>query len=126
MGKTVFTPCLDLCYYVQCRVMPPWEHLLLPGDNRLCVDLSKMLFRCLRAIGGGWTEQLHTDPELSCLADSWATSRVLTSIRICPLCSLAAGTPRHVVMNCPAVRRQADAMRDAVKASLAGSNRRIT
>eukprot|EP00972_Heterocapsa_arctica_P037920 5581183-Heterocapsa_arctica.AAC.1 len=27
-----------------------------------------MLFRCLRAIGGGWTEMLHVDPLLADLA----------------------------------------------------------
>ena len=118
MPRALFFPCLDVSSYTCCSVPERWRRFLLPGDLPGTVDLSKMLYRCLRAIGGGWTEMLHVDSSLAVLAGPWAERRGLPSHRWCPLCRSAAGTPRHVVMTCPAVSEQADAVRDAVEAEL--------
>ena len=52
MRGAVFAPCLDLGAYTRCCIPPPWRPLLLPGDNPLAVDLSKVFFRSSRAVGG--------------------------------------------------------------------------
>ena len=119
MHRALFLPCLDVAAFTCCRVPPRWRHLLLPGDLPSAVDLSKVMFRSLRAIGGGWTELLHSDSSLAQLAGAWAVRRGLPSSRVCPLCRSAVGTPRHVIMSCAAVSSRADAVRDAVEAELA-------
>ena len=75
--------------------------------------------RCVRAIGGGWSEQLHVDAPLALLEERWSTSLGLPSARTCPLCSGGPGTPRHVVMSCPAMRPLVDMLRDCLECELA-------
>ena len=86
----------------------------LPTDFG-AVELSKVLYRCVRAIGGGWSEQLHVDSDLVSLAERWRSSQNLSSIPTCPLCQTGPGTPRHVVMSCPAMRPLVDMLRDCLE-----------
>ena len=60
----VYTKTLDLRAYTQCTIAPRWQQLALPIDGWRGVDLSKVLYRAIRAVGGGWTESLHSDPSL--------------------------------------------------------------
>ena len=50
--------------------------LLLPGDFARGLDLSRVMFRALCRIGGGWTEMLHADAALKVAtersAGAWA------------------------------------------------------
>ena len=82
------------------------------------LDLSQMLYRCVHAIGGGWTEQLHIDSDLRRVAERWSRAQNLPSVRTCPLCREGPGTPRHVVMSCPAMRPLVDQWRDDLEAEL--------
>jgi hypothetical protein len=51
MLSLVYTRCLDLRFYTEVVIPERWTFLLLPRDQRR-VDLSSMLYLCLRAIGG--------------------------------------------------------------------------
>lgn len=64
------------------------------------MDLSCFFYRALRAVGGSWTEMLHSDAQLIVLASSWAAAEGHATVRIWPLCRSGAGAPRHVVMSC--------------------------
>ncbi|CAE7837193.1 unnamed protein product [Symbiodinium sp. CCMP2592] len=110
-----FLPGLDLRLYVSFTVPNHWARWLLPSDRRT-VDLSAFAYRCLRA-SGGWTERLHSDTRLQKLALRWADF-ANTSARTCPLCLQLAGTPRHVVMSCPAMRPMVHHFLDDVEAEL--------
>ena len=117
LGLQVFGECLFPGWYVDCVPCPAWRPWCLPSDGR-SVDLSRMLYRCVRAIGGGWTEQLHVDPALLEIAEQWSNTHGTASPRICPLCRAGPGTPRHVVMSCSAVRPLVDQWRDGLEAEL--------
>ena len=62
------------------------------------MDLSRTLYKAIRAVGGGWTEFLRSDKELELLAHEWAEFRALPSHRTCLLCCAGVGTPRHTIM----------------------------
>ena len=95
-----------------------WGGGSLGTDGDGCLDLSKVLFRAIRAVGGGWTEMLHSDARLLALAVGWADDWGLPSPRICPLCLAQAGTPRHVVMTCREMGRLQKSVRDVVEVEL--------
>lgn len=118
LGSQVFGACLFPGWYTQCTPPPHWRSWCLPTDKPV-LDLSSVLFRCVRAIGGGWSEQLHVDAPLALLAERWSSSLGLPSARTCPLCSGGPGTPRHVVMSCPAMRHLVDMLRDCLECELA-------
>ena len=118
MAQHIYTPALDIRAFTQCRLEQRWATLALPGDTSKYVDLSGNLYRIARAIGGGWTERLHVDQEARKSASRWAATAQVPSPRICPLCRTGQGTPRHVIMQCPAVAVHADEMRDAVEAEM--------
>ena len=117
LADRVFQPSRDPTFYVQCAVPPQWKRWCLPADTHP-VDLSRFVFRLHRAIGGSWTEKLHADAALQRLANAWALHRNLHSPRLCPLCGTGPGTPRHVVMSCPAMSPLVDQLRDAIEAEL--------
>ena len=71
----------------------------------------------MRAIGGSWTERLHSDAQLLELAHRWSTVEGF-SHRTCPLCRALPGTPRHVVMSCPAMLPLVQLLRDDMEAEL--------
>ena len=118
MGSCLFAPTLDLRVFTCCKIEERWQSLLLPSDVLGQVDLSRVLFRALRAIGGGWTEMLNMDEELKAFAGRWAEEEGLEFARTCPLCRAGAGTPRHTVMQCEDLRPLADHIRDLVEAEL--------
>lgn len=117
LAHQVFGEVLFPGWYVDFVPPPAWRSWCLPTDGR-SLDLSGMLYRCVRAIGGGWTEQLHVDPALVEVAERWCQARGLESKRTCPLCRAGPGTPRHVVMSCSAMRPLVDQWRDALEAEL--------
>ena len=117
VAKHVFCPPLDPSLFLLCSFPSPWVAWCLPSDS-LPLDLSAMVYRLHRAIGGSWTERLHST-NLQVLADSWCALRTLPTPRLCPLCATAPGTPRHVVMSCPAMAPLVDRLRDAIEAELA-------
>ena len=116
--QQVFGACLNAAWYIACVPLPTWRCCCLPTDAA-AVDLSRVLYRCVRAIGGGWTEQLHVDPALASLAEQWRVRCGLSSIRSCPLCQTGPGTPRHVVMVCPSMRPLVDMLRDCLEQEFA-------
>ena len=118
LSRHVFTDALDIRSYTLCRVEERWRGLALWSDGNGCLDLSKVLFRAVHAVGGGWTELLHSDASLRTLAEGWAADRGLPSARVCPLCLAQAGTPRHVVMACRALEPFQELVRDVVEAEL--------
>ena len=117
LSGQVFGDCLFPGWYVNCVPSLGWRTWCLPTDGRV-LDLSQMLYRCVRAIGGGWTEQLHIDSDLRRVAERWSRAQNLPSVRTCPLCREGPGTPRHVVMSCPAMRPLVDQWRDDLEAEL--------
>ncbi|CAE7770376.1 unnamed protein product [Symbiodinium sp. CCMP2592] len=116
MGDLIFRPCLHPLLYSQLGIPSRWHTLRLPQDSGQ-VDLSGFQFRCLRAIGGSWTELLHSDASLrrQAAADAQRHDR---SPRTCPLCLHSAGTPRHVIMRCSHMRPLVDHVRDLLEAEL--------
>jgi len=125
VAHRLFHRCLDARLYASCRIVPRLQPLLLPGDNPSSVDLSGVFYRALRAVGGSWTEAMHSDGSLCDLAESWADRTGAASFRVCPLCGDGAGTPRHVVMRCWEMRSLADFVRDKVEAELLFDNSRV-
>ena len=99
----------------------PTRYLLLDTDRGDVVDLSKVLYRATRSLGGSWTEMLHSDKELLELAERWARQTGLESPRICPLCNQGAGTPRHVIMVCPSLAEVRNRFLDLLEAEMLGS-----
>ena len=102
---------MDVRWYQACRIPPEWARWQLQRDTET-VDLAPMLYRLHRAIGGSWTEKLHSSAELQELATARAAA---DNPRLCPLCRNGAGTPRHVVMACSAMAPMADELRDALE-----------
>ena len=111
-AEEAFSPALDMRFFVRAEVPSRFARWLLPEDaDRNTIDLSRMLYRCHRAIGGSWTEQLKTDVSLARLAQAWAHTHRQSSPRLCPLCVQEAGTPRHAIMTCEALRPLSDKLR---------------
>ncbi|CAE7204856.1 unnamed protein product [Symbiodinium sp. CCMP2592] len=110
-AQDIFGPTLDMRLFTQVPVPTPWKHWLLPTDPDDGVDLSKFLYRCVRVVGGSWTESLKSDTDLARLASHWAEANQLDSMRTCPLCCSGAGTPRHTVMTCSGMRHLSNLLR---------------
>ena len=106
--------------YTSCPIPPHFDGLLLPSDHADSVDLSSILFRMHRSVGGAWTEYIKSDLILRQLATTHHASLLLASVRICPFCRLHHGTPRHYVMECPETVLYSDKICDAVESTLAG------
>ena len=114
----IFLPALDPALYVQCVFPSPrWGKWMLSTDQQP-LDLSAMAYRCQRAIGGSWTERLHAHADDASLASAWCTRERWNSSRTCPLCQTGPGTPRHVVMSCPAMTPLVDILRDDLELEL--------
>ena len=113
----VYTPALDMHLYTACSLSlsPPVLHL--PHDN-ISVDLSVALFRCLRLVGGGWTEQIKVQPELLKVAQFLYERNWVGSVRSCPLCRCLPGTSRHVVMSCRVITPLVNQLRNILEAHL--------
>ena len=90
---------------------------MLPSDQ-LPLDLSAMAYRCQRAVGGSWTERLHSHADEAALASAWSVRERWSSSRTCPLCQVGPGTPRHVVMTCRAMTPLVDILRDDLELQL--------
>ena len=116
LGPELYRASMHPRHYTQITIPIEWRTLALPQDGDV-VDISGFQFRCLRAIGGGWSELLHAHAESRQCAEDEAR-RQGRPVRVCPLCLTAAGTPRHVVMNCPAMRPLVDHVRDLVEEEL--------
>lgn len=114
----VFAAVLDVRIFTACRWVESWRQLALPSDEGETVDLSKVMFRAHRAIGGGWTEYQHSHGALSGEAALWARYCGLASQRLCPLCQAGTGTPRHVIMQCSDLAALRVMVCDAVEAEL--------
>ena len=96
----LYAPTMDLRLFTACKVHTRWACLRLPSDRSDVVDLSRILYRSIRAVGGGWTEWQHSDGSLAEYANQWQADTSVASARVCPLCTQSPGTPRHVIMGC--------------------------
>ena len=112
----IFTPGLDIRLFTTNCVTAEWRAWTLENDTPH-TDISPFAYRCIRAIGGSWTERLHADPALKRLGQSWAQLSG-HPIRTCPLCRLRPGTPRHVIMACPAMEPLVNQLRDDLERAL--------
>ena len=63
-------------------------------------------------------ERLHSHADEASLASEWCTRARWSSPRTCPLCQAGPGTPRHVVMSCPAMSPLVDQLRDDMELEL--------
>eukprot|EP00439_Symbiodinium_sp_Y106_P055377 s232_g7.t1 len=93
VSHEIFKPCLNPDLYKHWQIPARWRRWALPQDD-LQVDLTPMLFRCTRSIGGSWTERLHSSADLQRLGH------------------------RHVLMSCVHMSPLVDALRDSVEAAL--------
>ena len=105
--------------YTSCPIPPHFDGLLLPLDHADSVDLSSIIFRMHRSVGGAWSEYIKSDPILRQLATTHHASHLLPSVRTCPFCRLHHGTPRHYVMECLETVFHSNEICDAVEAILA-------
>ena len=117
LQQRVFTASLDPHFYTSCSTLPASSILRLAHDPHT-VDLSATIFRCVRLIGGGWTEQLKVQPEYARVAQFLYERNLLDTPRTCPLCRLSPGTPRHTTMDCPVTKPLADALRSILEQHL--------
>ncbi len=94
----IYTPPLDMRLYTACPLtqLPPVLHL--PHD-KLSVNLSVALFRCLRLVGGGWTEQIKVQPELLKVAQYLYE---IGSVLCAPVRFVAAFRALHGMSSCRA------------------------
>ena len=120
LSQHLFLPALDPSLYIQCTFPDQWLRWSLPSDAGV-VDLSPVIVRLHRAIGGARTERLQSQSDLLTLAKAWALDRGLPSPRVCPLCGTGPGTPRHVIMSCPAMAPLVDLLRDAIETELSAA-----
>ena len=76
----VFGPALDMRLFTHVSVPSPWTHWLLPSDPRDGLDLSKFLYRCVRAVAA-------PGPKASNPTQNWLgwqrTGQILTSSSPC-------------------------------------------
>ena len=93
LKDTMYKHTLDIRAFTSCSISPQLEHLLLPDDDAQATDLSGIMFRMQRAIGGSWTEYIHTDEGLHQIATYWAFGLSFKSDRICPFCRVEQGRP---------------------------------
>ena len=82
----IFTPGLDIRLFTTNCVTAEWRAWTLENDTPH-TDISPFAYRCIRAIGGSWTERLHADPALKRLGQSWAGTR--SEHALCAGCGLA-------------------------------------
>ena len=115
---TLYPHSLDIRIYTSCPIPLQFDGLRLPSDNADMVDLSNIIFRMQRAVGGAWTEYIKSDPMLRQLATSYHVSHRLPSVRTCPFCRFHHGTPRHYVMECLETVTYTDEICDSVEAIL--------
>ena len=113
MQGCVFSDVLDMSFYTSCPGFGASSPLRLPHDQP-SLDLSVTLFRCVRLVGGGWTERIKVDPQLMSVARHLYERNILASPRTCPLCRALPGTPRHVIMSCSVMKPLVDLLRDAL------------
>ena len=113
VSADIFLPALDPALYTSCSFEAPWSSWMLDEESSP-VDLSAIAFRCHRAIGGSWTDRLHSHPDELAIATSWAEAHH-SSARTCPLCSGGPGTARHVVMSCAAMAPLVNQLRDSLE-----------
>ena len=78
-----------MSFYTSCPGFGALSPLRLPHDQP-SVDLSVTLFRCVRLVGGGWTERIKVDPQLMSVARHLYERNILASPRTSPLCSTSA------------------------------------
>ncbi|CAE7490256.1 unnamed protein product [Symbiodinium sp. CCMP2592] len=71
MSEDIYLPCLQPRLFTNITPDPSWRHLCLPADGE-SIDLSGFMHRCLRAIGGGWTEMLHSNSQANSTAIDYA------------------------------------------------------
>ena len=110
---------LDVRIYTSCAIPTQLSNLLLPSDKADKVDLSSIMFRMQRAVGGSWTEYQKSDTILCHLISEQMFSLRLPNVRTCPFCKSNHGTPRHYVMECPETELYANDICDAVEGVLA-------
>ena len=72
LGGEVVGAALDVRAYTRCRILQRWRPLLLSTDQSRFVDLAAVLYRAIRAVGGSWTEALHSDAALLQIAAAWS------------------------------------------------------
>ena len=118
LKEAIYPHSLDIRMFTSCPIPPRFDGLLLQSDQAASVDLSSILFRMHRSVGGGWTEYIKSDPSLLQLATRHHACLHLPSVRTCPFCRLQHGTPRHYVMECPETYLYALETCDAVEAAL--------
>ena len=90
---TLYPHSLDIRMYTSCPIPPHFDGVLLPSDHADSVDLSSILFRMHRSVGGAWTEYIKSDLILRQLATTHHAAHLLSSVRTCPFCRLHHGTP---------------------------------
>ena len=104
MQGCVFSDVLDMSFYTSCPGFGASSPLRLPHDQP-SVDLSVTLFRCVRLVGGGWTERIKVDPQLMSVARHLYERNM-------------PGTPRHVIMSCSVMKPLVDLLRDVLEQRL--------
>ena len=119
LKETIYPHSLDIRMFTSCPIPPRFDGLLLQSDHAASVDLSGIIFRMHRSVGGGWTEYIKSDSSLLQLATRHHASLLLPSVRTCPFCRLQHGTPRHYVMECTETHLYSLEICDAVEAALA-------
>ena len=117
MEKSICSEAIKIHNYTNCNISERARSLILSTDTCFPLDLSRILFRMLRAIAGGWTEILHVDTSIKIIATKWAADNNI-HIRTCPLCKNAQGTPRHTIMDCSALQPQREHFWDVMDAEI--------
>ena len=61
LKETLYKHTLNIKAFISCSIPPHLEHFLLAEDNAQATDLSGIVFRMQRAIGGLLIEHMRTD-----------------------------------------------------------------
>ena len=118
LKDTIYKHALDIRAFTACSTPPRLEHLLPADDNAQAIDLSGIMFRMQRAIGGSWTEYMHADEGLHQLATYWVLGLSLNTHCLCTFCKNGIWTPRHNVRACPETKQYTEAICDALEAEM--------
>ena len=118
LKDTIYKHALDIRAFTSCPIPPHLEHFLLAEDNAQATDVSGIMFRMQKAIGGSLAEFMHTDEGLHEIATYWSREVSLKSNRSCPFCKNGAGTPRHYVIACTETKQYTEAICDSVECEI--------
>ena len=120
MKGQIYVHTLDIIAFTAGAIPPHLEHFLFAEDSAQSIDLSCILFRMQRAIGGAWTEYLHkkTRPPVH-------PPRTLFVLPVFPHVSVLQEWRRHTAIICMAfieTESYITEIYDSVEAELARFN----